>query len=346
VNPTTYVRERATHALLSLLALSALWAPAWSQETFLDDANRRVELPATVQRVFAAGAPAELLLYTLVPEKLAGRNGTLSPAALAFVPPQFRALPQIVNLPERDDPRYDTELLALDVDVYVDYGTVDTDYVDALEAISGRTGIPGVILDGRLTQIPDVYRRLGIALDAAERGSRLAAEAERLLDKYRGALASTAPRVYLACSRDSLSPCFRGHSAGEVVEVLGATNVAGSIDDAARRPLTLAEIRTLAPDVIIAASAEGAAAIRADDAWRDIPAVAAGKVHAPPTLPLNWGPRPPSVNRLAGLIWLAYVLPGRPFDDAFFADMRDFFAVFYHVPPTREQLRDLVQNLD
>ena len=142
------------------------------QAVFVDDADRRVELPASVARVFAAGAPAEVLLYTLAPEKLAGRNGTPSPAALAFIPPQFREMPQIVNLPERDDPRYDVEMLALDVDVYVDYGTVDADYVDALEAISGRTGIPGVILDGRLTQIPAVYRRLGSGARRCRAGHR------------------------------------------------------------------------------------------------------------------------------------------------------------------------------
>jgi iron complex transport system substrate-binding protein len=343
VDPTIAVRERrATRSLLTLLAFSAFCAPAGGQEAFVDDAGRKVALPPTVERVFAAGAPAEALLYTLVPEKLAGRNGTPSPAALAFIPPQFREMVPIVNLPERDDPRYDAELLALDVDVYIDYGTVDADYVDALEAISSRTGIPGVILDGRLTQIPATYRKLGAALGVSERGSELAAAAERLLGKYRGALAGAAPRVYLACSRDGLSPCFRGHSAGEVVELLGATNVAGSLEDAARRPLTLAEIKELAPDVIIAASPDAAAAIRAEGAWRDVAAVAAGNVHAPPILPFNWGPRPPSVNRVAGLIWLAYVLPGKPFDDEFYAEMRDFFASFYHTTLTREQLRELV----
>ena len=151
--------------------------------------------------------------------------------------------------------------------------------------------------------------------------------------------------MYLACSQNGLSPCFRGHSAGEVVELLGATNVAGSIEAAARRPLTIAEIQALAPDVVIAASRDAVAAIRADSAWHGVAAVAAGRVHAAPTLPFNWGPRPPSVNRLAGLIWMAYVLPGRPFDDAFFADVRSFFTTFYQVTPTDEQLRALIQDL-
>jgi iron complex transport system substrate-binding protein len=99
----------------------------------------------------------------------------------------------------------------------------------------------------------------------------------------------------------------------------------------------------LKPEVIVAPSRDAAAAIRTDAAWRHIDAVAAGRVHAPPTLPFNWGPRPPSVNRLAGLIWLAYVLPGRELDAAFFDDVRSFFATFYHVTPTDEQLRALVR---
>ena len=313
-------------AVGALLASCLLCAAASGQAPFVDDAQRRVTLPANVERVFAAGAPAEVLLYTLVPDKLVGRNHVPPAAALDFIPPQFRNPTAIVNLPDRDDPRYDAELLALDIDVYVDYGTVDTDYVAALEAISERTRIPGIILDGRLSEIPSVYRRLGAAIGVAQRGARLADEAQRVIDKYRGTLGAAPLRVYLACSQNGLTPCFAGHSAGEVTDLLGAVNVAGGIDAAARRPLTVAEIRALAPDVVVAASPAAATAIRSDPAWREIAAVAAGRVHAPPTLPFNWGPRPPSVNRLAGLIWMAYALPGRAFDAAYFDDVRSLFA--------------------
>jgi len=166
---------------------------AEAQTVFKDDAGRSVVLPASVDRVFAAGAPAEILLYTLAPEKLAGRNHQPPAAALPFMPPEYRALRQVVNLPDRDDPKYDAELLALDVDVYVDYGTID----------------------------------------------------------------------------------------------------------------------------------------------------AAGHVYAPPDLPFNWGPRPPSVNRMPSLIWLAYVARGRPFDDEFREDVSRLFAALYHVTPTAAQLEQL-----
>jgi iron complex transport system substrate-binding protein len=258
------------------------------------------------------------------------------------MPPEYRTPVQITNLPDRDDPRDDAELLALKPDVYIDYGDVEDDYVKALEAISGRTHLPGIILDGRLTNLPNVYRKLGAALGVPERGERLAAEAQRILDKYRSTLAAAPVKAYLACSQNGLSPCLAGHSFGEAAELLGAANVAGSTATAPRRPLTVDEIRAFAPTVIIAASKTSATALRTDPAWRDVPGVAGRRVHVPPDVPFNWGPRPPSVNRLLGMIWLAYALPERPFDDAFFADVAAFFATFYHYTPTQEQLRKLV----
>jgi iron complex transport system substrate-binding protein len=330
--------------LIALLASSALAAgTAAAQTAFTDDAGRSVVLPATVERVFAAGTPADLLLYTLVPEKLPGRNQIPGDAQLQWMPPEYRTPRQIVNLPERDDPRYDAEMLALDVDVYVDYGTIDDDYVAALEAISERTKVPALILDGSLEKIPSVYRRLGSALGASERGERLAREAERIIGKYRGALAAPPVDVYLACSPNGLTPCVEGHSSAEAAALLGARNVGGRVGSA-RGALTVDDIAARAPDIVIATNKAAAETLRTAAEWQKVAAVPAGRVYAPPELPFNWGPRPPSVNRLAGVIWLAYVARGRPFDDEFQADVRRLFEAFYHVTPTAAQLDGLVKN--
>ena len=68
----------------AVLALSV----ANAQTRFVDDAKRDVQLPSRVGRVFAAGAPAEVLLYTLVPDMLAGRNRLPEGEAVEFFPPQ------------------------------------------------------------------------------------------------------------------------------------------------------------------------------------------------------------------------------------------------------------------
>ena len=336
-------RRGGASALFIAVAICALCpASARTQTRFNDDAKRNVALPAHVSRVFAAGAPAEVLLYTLVPEMLVGRNHMPTTASLELMPPAFRSPTPIKKLPDRDDPRYDDELLQLKPDVYIDYGTIDDDYVAALEAISGRTKVPALIFDGRLTAIPTMYRRLGTALGVPDRGEKLAAEAQRLLDKFSNSAASV--RVYLACSRDSLMPCVQGHPFGETAELLGAVNTAGTTAPSPKRPLTVQEVRLSKPDAIVAASQLSADIMRNDPEWHEVDAVASGRVYFPPDQPFSWGPRPPSVNRLLGVIWMAYALRAKPFDDAFFADVTSAFETFYHFTPTREQIGKLVAD--
>lgn len=328
------------------VALLALTLPtATAQAPFVDAAERRVQLPSRVTRVFAAGAPAEVLLYTLVPEMLAGRNRVPEGEAVEFFPPAYRNPIFIKQLPEVDNPSADAELLALKPDVYIDYGTVQDDYIASVEAVQRRTRVPGILLDGALTLIPDTYRRLGAALGVADRGERLAAAADRIMTKYRNVLASTfaAPRVYLACSADGFMPCLEDDSAGEQLKWLGAMNVAGPRATAPRRPRTIDEIKALAPDAIVLTGGAGSAArLRANPVWQSLEAVVAGRVFQYPALPYGWGPRPPSVNRLPGVIWLSYVLRGRSFDAEFDADIRAFFRDFYHLELTDQQLRKLV----
>ena len=152
---------------------------------------------------------------------LVGRNRVPEGEAVEFFPPPYRNPIFIKQLPEVDNPSADAELLALKPDVYIDYGTVQEDYVASVEAVQRRTRVPGIILDGALTLIPDTYRRLGAALGVADRGERLAATADRIMTKYRNVLASTsaAPRVYLACSADGFMPCLEDDSAGEAAQM-------------------------------------------------------------------------------------------------------------------------------
>jgi iron complex transport system substrate-binding protein len=329
---------------LSAIAVVFVCLPAVPamQVPFVDDAGRSVTLPAAVRRVFAAGGPAEVMLYTLVPDFLVGRNRVPSADALEFYPPRYRQPVLITQLPEVDNPEADADVIALKPDVYIDYGTVEEDYIASVEAVQRRTRVPGIILNGELARIPAMYRRLGAALGVKERGERLAGVAERLLDKYRGALASggAAARVYIACSNDGQVPCFEDESSGEVLKWLGGVNVAGTRVTSPRRALTIAEIAALAPDVIVVN--QSASAFRKNADWRRVKAAAEGRVYQWPSLPNGWGSRPPSVNRLPGVAWLAYVARAKRFDAELETDVRLLFRELYHLELTEEQLQKLL----
>ncbi len=330
-------------AVAIAMVLALQWR-AHAQAAFVDDAGRRVDVPARIDRVFAAGAPAEVLIYTLAPDRLVARNRLPDAVGAEFFPEAYRSPVLVRQLPEVDNPAFDAEMRALRPDLYVDYGTIDSDYVQSLEAVSRRTGVPGVILDGSLSQIPAVYRRLGAMLGIPARGERLAVHAEQLLSASRGVLAQgpRPVRVYLACSADGTLPCPVAGATGEQLTWLGAVNVAPERQTAAGR-LTPDDVRALAPDaMVVTGFGNAAVSLRADPAWRVVPAVAAGRIYQAPAHPYSWGARPPSVNRLLGLPWLASVLRQRTFDAEFFALVRRYFADFYHFQPTDQQIQRLL----
>jgi iron complex transport system substrate-binding protein len=75
-----------------------------------------------------------------------------------------------------------------------------------------------------------------------------------------------------------------------------------------------------------------------------VEAVAAGRVYQWPAHPFSWGARPPSVNRLPGVVWLAAVAGGRPFDAGLHGEIRRMFKDFYHLELTDAQLVTLLRQ--
>jgi iron complex transport system substrate-binding protein len=329
-------------ALALLLALLPL--PALAAHTLTDDTGRTWQVPDTAERVMAAGAPAQILLYTLAPERMVGWNHVPSDATRAYMPDELEPKTIIRTLPERDSDTYDASILALRPQVIIDYGDMKQDYVDLGNAISARLGVPYPLFSGRLEKMPATYHTLGKLLGVAERGDHLAAVTQDILTRYKGVLAADGPgpRVYLAISEDGMLPGFANESWGEVAAFLGARNVFGTVDFEHYTPVTFDDIKATDPDVILALN-PGFVKTAAEDAkWQALRAVKAGHVYAGPRLPYDWVARPPSVNRILGVVWARYVLAGQPFDDTFYADIQTLFKELYHYDIDRADIDRLV----
>lgn len=336
--------KRVAIAVITSLAIANVHA---ENVTITDDAGRSATLQAPIERVFAAGFPAEILVYTLAPERLVGRNHPPSAAAREFVPEQLRDPIVIHTLPARDSAAQDAEFLQSKPQLFLDYGELDEDYLAAVTAVSTRTGVPALTFDARLERVPQVYRTLGKLLGVADRGELLARESERLLERYAGPAARTAGKpgsVYFECSDDRQMPCLSNEIAGEVIAMAGGRNVADTIPAAGERPLSIAEVAAADPDVIVAANATISGRILNSDDWRQVRAVREGKVFTLPAQPFSWSNRPPSVNRLPSLLWAWYVVRQQAFDERFFEDLTSFYQNFYHVRPSRDALRSLVSS--
>ena len=124
-----------TRRTLLAAASAALIAPRTAHAgTVTDDAGRVVTVPAKVQRVYPAGLPAAILLYTLAPELLLGWPRANTPQACTYMLPDICARPEVGRITGRSDTASPESIAALKPDLILDVGSTGPRYSRA-----GRT---------------------------------------------------------------------------------------------------------------------------------------------------------------------------------------------------------------
>jgi len=328
---------------------AALLAPARARAASVTDgAGRSVPVPARVTRVFPAGPPAAIMLYTLAPELLIGWPRPNGAAEREFLLPDIGARPEVGRITGRGNTANLEEVLALKPDLILDIGSVNATYISLADRVQEQTGIPYALLDGRFDGIAGAYRTLGELVGRRDGAQALARYAEETLRTIAGRIAAVPkdrrPRVYYARGPRGLETGLGGSINMETIELI-ARNVAGETRGGLAN-VSIEQVLLWNPDVIVTIDQDFAANVRGDPAWAPVAAVRAGRVHLSPRLPFGWVDFPPSVNRLIGLWWLAKILYPESFPDDLRRLTRDFYRLFYHVTPDDAQIARLLAGRD
>jgi iron complex transport system substrate-binding protein len=150
------------------------------------------------------------------------------------------------------------------------------------------------------------------------------------------------PRVYLARGPDGLETGLRGSINTEIIERVGAVNVADAPGQRGIANVSPEQVLLWDPEVVVTWDEAFFEAVRTIPFWQNVQAVRENRVYLSPAEPFGWIDRPPSLNRLLGMKWLLKVLypDEAPFDLR--AATRDFYREFYHVDLGPEQLDALL----
>ena len=326
---------------------STLTLPRLAKAQAVTDATgRALKIPANVTRVFPAGPPAAIMLYTLAPELLIGWPRANRAEEREFLLPDIGSRPEIGRITGRGNTANLEVVLALKPDLILDVGSTTATYVTLAERVQEQTGIPYALLDGRFEATAASYRKLGELTRRAVEGKDLASYATRTLDTITQRIADVAqdkrPRVYFARGPRGLETGLGGSINVETIELL-ARNVAGE-RKGGLATVSIEQVLVWNPDVIITIDRDFAANVKNDPAWKGIAAAQEGRVHLAPKLPFGWVDFPPSVNRLIGLWWLAKILYPERFPEDIRAIARDFYKRFYHVTPTDAQMDAVLEG--
>jgi iron complex transport system substrate-binding protein len=334
--------------VLSALAALALSLPALAQtRTITDSAGRVVELPERVDSVFAAGPPAAILLYIMAPDRMLGWPRANRPDEREFLAQPYADLPELGTLTGQGGEANLERVLALQPDLILDFGSVRDTYVDLANRVQAQTGIPYLLIDGRFENTPAALRLLGEALGVPERGEALARDAEATFARIDALLAgipeAERPRAYLARGPEGLESGVVGSINTEILERAGGVNVLGRSETA--RGLVQVNFEALLaadPDVIVTWDRQFYATHGASPLWSRMRAVQEGRVHLSPVLPFGWIDRPPSLNRMIGLDWMAATFYPDRYQIDLRARTRDFYRLWYHLDLTDAQLDRLL----
>jgi len=346
----TRIGRRSFVAGASMMLLAR---PTLAARTVTDSAGRTVTLPDRIDHVFAAGGPASVVVYAMRPETMVGWPRALRAEERPFIAPGQRDLPEVGLLTGRGDTANVETVLKMKPDLIVDYGSVRQTFATLADSVQQRTGIPYVLIDGRFEATAASFRLLGNIFGAPEHGEALAKYSDDLFKSLAATLASIPeeqrPRVYLARGPDGLETGLRGSINTEIIERAGGRNVADAQDQ--RRGIANVspeQILAWNPDIIVTwdRNFHDKLAKGSDPLWQGIKAVKDGRVYLAPTAPFGWIDRPPSINRLIGLRWLANLFHGARFPFDIRQDTRAFCKLFYHVDVSDADLDTLIAWAD
>jgi iron complex transport system substrate-binding protein len=328
---------------------AALFTPRYaSAQTVNDAAGRTVPVPAKVSRVFPAGPPAAILLYTLAPEMLIGWPRANRPEECAYMLPEICTRPEVGRITGRGNTANLETVLALKPDLILDVGSTSSTFVSLADRVQEQTGIPYALLDGRFAGIARTYRSLGELIGRREDAEKHARYAEDTLKTILGRVDPIAtgdrPRVYYARGPRGLTTGLGSSINVETIELIGR-NVAGETQGGLANA-SIEQVLVWNPEVIVTIDQEFAATVRNDPSWASVKAVRDNRVHLSPKMPFGWVDFPPSVNRLIGLWWLAKILYPQRCPEDLRALTQDFYSRFYHVTPSAAQIDHVLAGRD
>jgi iron complex transport system substrate-binding protein len=338
--------------LTLLLTLTSACAPSGEPDStgqsvsFTDSCGRTVTLPGVIEKIAVTGPMAQIVLFSLAPDRLVGLAGDWSEAE-GFIEEKYLRLPVLGQLYGTRGELNLEQLLSAAPDVVIDVGEPKESVAADMDTLQEQTGLPFVHIDADAATMGEAYRKLGELLSLPDEAEALAqfcdrtySNAAELMEKL-GA-DNKVSLVYLL-GEQGLNVIAAGSYHAQVLDMMGAN--AAVLDNPSSggtgSEIDLEQLYIWNPQVIIFAPGSIYDTVAADENWRQIDAIASGNYYEVPAKPYNWFGFPPSVQRCLGMLWLGALLYP---DDAVYdlkEDVTQFYELFYHCELTDAQYDEL-----
>ena len=316
--------------------------------TFTDSTGREVEVPVQIDKVALSGPMAQIVLFALCPDKLVGVSNAWSKEAQEYLDEKYFNMPQIGQLYGGKGELNLETLLQSGAQVVIDVGEPKGSTKEDMDSLQQQTGIPFIHITADTESYPAAYRMLGDLLNMKDEAQTLAAYCEKIYDRTVSIAGSVEKANVLYVTGDmGQNVIAAGSYHAEILDLL--TNNLAVVDEPSSKgtgnEVSMEQILTWDPDVVIFAPESIYDTVADDAAWQSVTAIKNGAYYEVPFVPYNWMGFPPSVQRYLGMMWLSKVLyPDATAEYDLFSDVQEYYKLFYHCDLTQAQFDALVAN--
>lgn len=315
--------------------------------SFTDSAGRTVEVPKDITKVAISGPLAQIVVFALAPDKLAGIASKWDKTAEQYLKTEYYNLPELGQLYGGKGELNLETLLASGAQVVIDVGEPKETIVEDLDRLQEQTGLPFVHITATTKTMGDAYRLLGTLLNMPAEAETLAAYCEETYAKIDSIANSVEKASLLYClGEKGLNVIAANSYHAEPIDLLG--NNLAVVDEPSSKgsgnEVDMEQILNWNPDVILFAPDSVYSTVAEDSAWRKVTAIKTGAYYEVPMGPYNWMGFPPSVQRYLGMLWMAKLLYPEVATYDMYQETAKYFDLFYHAELTQAQYDSLVAN--
>ncbi|HCD46856.1 MAG TPA: ABC transporter substrate-binding protein [Lachnoclostridium sp.] len=314
---------------------------------FTDSAGREVTLPKEINKIAPSGPLAQIVLYTLCPDKLSGLASDFSEGAKQYIDEKYWALPKFGQFYGKNANLNMEALIAESPDVIIDIGEAKKSVKEDMDALQEQLNMPVIFIEADLDTMSSAYEKLGELTGETDQAKKLADYCNNILKKSETAGEQLAEKksVYFATGDDGLHTNAEGSIHARVIEQIGAENAAKveKVSSGGGSEVSFEQLLLWQPDIIIADSEALYQTITTDKVWGELNAVKEGKVYQIPSVPYSFMSSPPSVNRMIGILWLGNLVYPEQYSVDIKQEVKDFYELFYHVALDDTQVEKILK---
>lgn len=316
---------------------------------FTDSAGRSVSVPENITRVAVTGQLAQIVVFSLAPDKLVAIASDWSADAQEYIDEKYLEMPVLGQLFGGNSDMNVEELLKAAPQVIIDVGESKDSIGEDMDMIQDQSGIPTVHISADLDTMAQAYTMLGELLNVPEDAKALADYCTSTLQRTYDIMEQVGEDKVsvLYCLGDmGCNVICRGSYHSTVLDLL-TENLAVSDAPSSKgtgNEVDMEQIYNWDPEVIFFAPYSIYEYVEEEAEWENLQAVQSGRYYEVPYGIYNWMGFPPSVQRYLGMIWMTKVLYPEYADYDMYEEVQEFYRLFFHCQITREQYDALVAN--